>query len=180
MSPTASSTIVVERQRLAAQLELAGLEPRDVEQIVDEPADEVDLAADDAAHALGHGLVGLVLHDLDRGLQRLERIAQLVGEDREELVLAAVGLVHLRHLALERFGLESLALHRAARARGRGSGRRAAARPCACSSSVRSCSSMNTRRLRAQHLGADRLHQEVERAELVALEDLRRPARTGR
>ena len=49
---------------------------------------------------------------LDRGLQRLQRIAQLVGEDREELVLAAIDLGHLRDLALERLGLEALALHR--------------------------------------------------------------------
>ena len=35
---TASSTMRVEVDRLAPQLELAGGEPRDVEQIVDEPA----------------------------------------------------------------------------------------------------------------------------------------------
>ena len=65
-----------------------------------------------AAHARRHRRVGIVLEQLDRGLQRLQRVAQLVREDREELVLAAIGLGHLLHLALEHLGLEPLALHR--------------------------------------------------------------------
>ena len=36
----------------------------------------------------------------------MQRIAKLVGEDREELVLPAVGLGHLVDLALHREGLE--------------------------------------------------------------------------
>ena len=100
-----------------------------------------------------HRLVRIVLEDLDRGLQRLQRVAQLVGEDREELVLAAIGLGQLLHLALHRLGLEPPALRDAARARERAPAPGAAPRPCSRSSIVRSCSWTNTRRLRAQHLG---------------------------
>jgi sugar/nucleoside kinase (ribokinase family) len=59
---------VLQHERLAAQLQLAGLEARHVEQVVDQPTDMVDLALDDPAHALGHRLVGVVLHQLHRGL----------------------------------------------------------------------------------------------------------------
>ena len=55
----------------------------------------------------GTGASGIVLEHLDGGLQRLQRVAQLVREDREELVLAAIGLGHLLHLALEHLGLEA-------------------------------------------------------------------------
>ena len=70
----------------------------------------VDLALDDAADPRRDRLVRIVLEHLDGGLQRLQRVAQLVREDREELVLAAIGLGELRHLALHDLGLEPPAL----------------------------------------------------------------------
>ncbi len=158
-----------ERDRFASQLELAGVEARDVEQIVDEARDVMDLALDDAANPRGDRRIRIVLEDFDGGLQRLQRIAQLVREDREELVLAAIDLGHLLHLLLEDFSLEALALReQLALVRARlflpellgfllqldGALLQLHEHEC----------------LRAQHLGPDRLHEEVERAELVALQ----------
>ena len=61
----------VERDPLAPQLELAGVEPCDIEQVVDEPRDVMDLALDDAADPRGDRRVRIVLEHLDGRLQRL-------------------------------------------------------------------------------------------------------------
>jgi hypothetical protein len=78
----------------SAQLDLAAGDARDVEQVVDEARELAHLAVD---HVVGPLQArrggGLGAQDLDRVAHRSERIAQLVGEDREELVLAAVGLL---------------------------------------------------------------------------------------
>ena len=66
---------VIDLHGLAAELELAGLEPCDIEQIVDEAADVMDLALDDAAHAVGDRRIGVRFHQLDRGLERLQWVS---------------------------------------------------------------------------------------------------------
>ena len=89
-------------QRLAEQLvrvdgpglqpELTAADPGHVEQVVDQPGLEVDVAADHPEHraiVLRRGRV--VEHRGDGGEHRRQRSAQLVAEDGEELVLGAIG-----------------------------------------------------------------------------------------
>ena len=79
--------------RLLRQLDRASRDARDVEQIVDEPREMHGLAIDDVARPAQLGVVDRqARHDLDGVANRRERIAQLVREDREELVLVPVGL----------------------------------------------------------------------------------------
>ena len=80
---------VAQVDTLAAQLDLARGDARDVEQIVDHAREVRDLALDDAPLARIGRLVA-PRHDLERGDDRRERVAQLVAEHGEELVLGAV------------------------------------------------------------------------------------------
>jgi hypothetical protein len=80
---------VADVDALAAQLDLARGDPRDVEQVVDHPREVRDLALDHLPLAVGRRVAPR--HHLERGDDRRERIAQLVAEHREELVLGAVG-----------------------------------------------------------------------------------------
>ena len=82
---------VREVQALLAQLQLAARDARDLQQVVEQPRHVLDLAVDDVLRPLQLRL-GRVrrLADPRRVTDRRERVAQLVGEGREELVLAPV------------------------------------------------------------------------------------------
>ena len=85
---------------LLAELDLAPADPGDVHQVVDQPG-EVDHLP------LGHRPLGLdpsavpvrLSHQVEGVADRGERVAELVGERGEELVLAAVGLGQFLHAA---------------------------------------------------------------------------------
>ena len=79
-----------ELDELGLQLDLAARDARDVEQVVDQPRQVVDLALDDGALALRARLAAQP-HQLQRRQDRRQRVAQLVAEHRQELVLRAVG-----------------------------------------------------------------------------------------
>ena len=72
------------------QFDLAARDPRHVEKIVDQPRQVGDLAFDHGAGALGF-LGPLQLHQLQRGDNGRQRIAKLVPQHGEELVLRAIG-----------------------------------------------------------------------------------------
>ena len=86
-----------EIQRMARQADLARDHARHVEQVFHHVREVARLPRDDAARAAGQFAVGIdATEHLDRGRDRRQRIAQLVTEHREELVLRAV-----RRLGLE-------------------------------------------------------------------------------
>ena len=72
--------------------DLPARDARDVEQVVDEPDELPDLPLDDVAGPVAALLVGGHLEDGHGVVDRGERVAQLVGEHRQELVLVAVVL----------------------------------------------------------------------------------------
>src|SRR5207237_2254014 len=75
------------------QVELSGFEPRDEEQVVDEPQEPVGVALDDvevAARLLAERLV--VQRQLEVAHDRRQRRPQVVRDQRHELVLETVGL----------------------------------------------------------------------------------------
>ena len=76
-----------------AQLDLAAADARDVEQLVDDPHHVAGLTLDDGQLALGGAAIPL--HHLEGSHHRRERIAQLVPEHGEELVLAPVGVLQV-------------------------------------------------------------------------------------
>ena len=92
---------------LGLQLDAAAGDAGDVEQVVHQAREVVDLPLDDRAFALRSRLAAQ-LHQLQRRQDRRQRIAQLVSEHREELVLGpvralrghaqAVDLLARRHL----------------------------------------------------------------------------------
>ena len=88
---------------LAPQLDLAARDLRDVEQIVDQAGQVVDLPLDHLLLARDRALA-LVPHQPERGDDRRQRIAQLVAEHREELVLGAARRLQLAEQLLA-FGL---------------------------------------------------------------------------
>ena len=76
---------------LQAQHDLAGHHARDVEQIVDDPREVLHLAADDVAGArAGVVAAGRAGQHVGGAADGAERVAQLVAQHREELVLRAV------------------------------------------------------------------------------------------
>ena len=80
-----------EGERAPVEHDLARGHPAHVEQIIDQPREVLNLTADHRAGALG-GLVG-VAHDVEHvhgARDRAERIAQLVPEHGQELILRAV------------------------------------------------------------------------------------------
>jgi hypothetical protein len=87
------------------QRDHAARDARDVEQIVDETHEMLHLTLDDLAcpHALWLSEIAAA-QQLDRGADRRQWIAQLVSEDGEELVLAAVGFLEGGGRGLERRG----------------------------------------------------------------------------
>ena len=77
---------------LASQFDLAARDARDVQQIVDQPCQVIHLPLDDGRRA-GAGLVAVRrVEQRQRVADRRQRVAQLVREDGDELVLAMVGL----------------------------------------------------------------------------------------
>ncbi|MCY1204250.1 hypothetical protein D9M72_157740 [compost metagenome] len=75
--------------QVLAQRDAALVEARDIEQLVDQPGQVVQLAPDDVAraeHVLARGRQ--LLQHVGGTAQRCERVAQLVGEHGQELVLA--------------------------------------------------------------------------------------------
>ena len=89
--------------RSRAQLDLAARDARHVEQVVDQADQVVDLALDDGALVLER-LVAAQPHQLQRGQDRRQRVAQLVAEHRQELVLGAVGRLGLARAPLASVG----------------------------------------------------------------------------
>ncbi len=106
-----------ELQRLAPQMELAARHARDVEQVVEQVRHLRDLPIDDVAAPdhLRVALGGAAQH-LDRIADRRERVAQLVRERRDEVVLLAIGLAQrlLGVLALGDVHRDAEAAHRLA------------------------------------------------------------------
>ena len=81
---------VADFDRVPAKVDLAAGNPRDVEQIVDQPHQVAHLPVDDRPFALGAGIAAQ-RHQLQRRQDGRERIPQLVAEHRQELVLGAAG-----------------------------------------------------------------------------------------
>ena len=77
---------------LLAEPDLPAGDAGDVEQVVDEPGELPDLPLDDVARPAAVLLVGGHLQDGHGVVDRRQRVPQLVGEHRQELVLVAVGL----------------------------------------------------------------------------------------
>ena len=98
---TAAPTIGLQIGVLLAQLQRAVRDARDIQQIVEQQRHVLHLPLD---HVVGPALlrVGGVFVARDGGglANRRQRIAQLVRERREELVLAAIGLEQLALLQL--------------------------------------------------------------------------------
>ena len=85
----------VEIQLFLLKLDLSPGDPRDVKQIVDQPGQVRDLALDhrfSALHLLG--ITADMREDVEAVL-RCERVAQLVGEHREKLILPRVRVAKL-------------------------------------------------------------------------------------
>ena len=79
---------------LLVELDLAAGDPRDVEEVVDEPDHLLDLPVDHVARPAEVDVVDAeLLEELDGVADRREGIPQFVGEHRQELVLAAVVLL---------------------------------------------------------------------------------------
>src|SRR5262249_6400868 len=77
---------------LAAKLDLPQRDARDIEQIVHQPHQLAHLAVHHRAHLLGAPRVELASpEEVDAVAQWCERVAQLVAQGAEELVLALVG-----------------------------------------------------------------------------------------
>src|SRR6267142_622005 len=69
----------------------------DVEQVVDQPAQMVDLSLQNAARLRDlAGIVRRPAHDLKTGADRRHRVAQLVRQDRQELGLATISSLGAR------------------------------------------------------------------------------------
>ena len=81
----------VQSNIVALERDLSPGNARDIEQIVDEPHHVIDLPLDDVARALVLRVRQPVnLHQLHGRPDGRERIAQLVREHRQELVLAPI------------------------------------------------------------------------------------------
>ena len=77
--------------RLNAKLDLAAIDPRDVDQIVDESNEQIELPANQAARPCRPRRGGFIgVEDMESVADRRKRIAQLVREHGEEFVLAPV------------------------------------------------------------------------------------------
>ena len=133
-----------------------------------------ELAIADLDASLAQRLARALLREIEQRAQRRERVAQLVREDREELVLAMVGLgellVEAGELELGRGLVRRFETARAAVSSSRSSGLQPRER-------LRALLEREQRLgLRAQDLRRERLEQEVDRAELVRAQDVLRLA----
>ena len=86
---------VAQVDSLSVQLDLAGGDARDIEQVVDESRQVPDLALDDVPLRRGDSALP-ARHQLERGDDRRQRVAQLVAEHGQEFVLDAAGRFGLR------------------------------------------------------------------------------------
>ena len=105
-SPASPAYRLGQIERPSIQVDLSGDHTFDVEQVIDQMGEVADLPHDHAARA-GFGFSAAVRHleHLDGAVDGADRIAQLVGQHRQELVLhaavalgavaGAVGLVEL-------------------------------------------------------------------------------------
>ena len=81
-----------EIQRFALDIDQPPRDARDFQQIVHEANEVADLALHDGRHPRGNGVLEAAqFEELQTRQQRRQRIAQLVSERREELVLALIG-----------------------------------------------------------------------------------------
>ena len=80
---------------LPAQVDLAHGGARDVEEVVDQPREMGHLPLDHRPLAIGGGVRRSQPHDMERGEDGRQRVAKLVSEDGEELVLVAIRLQEL-------------------------------------------------------------------------------------
>src|SRR6476620_8803058 len=72
--------------------DLAGRDARAVEKVVDEMLEIARLAIDDVTHALEHGIaIADAFQELRTVADGGERVAQLVSERRQEMILAPLG-----------------------------------------------------------------------------------------
>ena len=92
---------VAEIDAHALERDLAARDARHLEQVVDQSHQVLDLALDDGA-LLEQDVAGAQLHQLQRGRDRRQRVAQLVPEHGQEFVLGAAGRLRLDRLGLER------------------------------------------------------------------------------
>ncbi len=86
--------------RAPVDLDVVGLDPRHVEQVVDEldePVGRLEDDVDELALALGH-VLGRALEQLDEALDRGQRTAQLVRGGRDELALGPLEASTLAHV----------------------------------------------------------------------------------
>ena len=95
---------LLNRQRLGRQTQLAAGDARHVEQVVDQP-DHLPTCRSSRSRCAAHRVAGVARqpHDLQGVADRGERVAQLVGERREELVLAPVGVAQCRRWRWRQF-----------------------------------------------------------------------------
>ena len=84
---------LTERDALQPELDLAAGDARDLQQVVDQPDHVVDLPVHDLERRLERSLGLRQRQRLQRVANRRERIAQLVRQRGQELVLAPVGLL---------------------------------------------------------------------------------------
>ena len=95
---------VCQDDAFSRELDLAGREARDVEQVVDETDEVAQLALHDVEGAVpGRVIQAETSHELEAVRERRERIANLVGERRDEFILPAVRFLE-RRLGLLEFG----------------------------------------------------------------------------
>jgi hypothetical protein len=87
---------------LALQLDVAAVDPRQIEQVVDELGEPRALALDDVLRSRRARIAvrGHPLQQLDRAADRRERIAQLVRERREKRALALLEIADRRRRLL--------------------------------------------------------------------------------
>ncbi len=101
------ANLVVDVERLAAQLDGPARDPRDIQQVLDQARHLRHLAVHRLEQRLRSlGLDFLGAQHVNRGAHGCQRVAQLVGEGRQEFVLALVGLLDLlvEHAVVERAG----------------------------------------------------------------------------
>jgi hypothetical protein len=96
----------IDGNALALELELATIDPADVEQVVDQAPQMIDLPAHHGADRGGGGRIGLHVQKRQAVEQRRHRIAQLVREHGEKAALVRIGQLQLGgalpHLASSR------------------------------------------------------------------------------
>ena len=96
-------------QRLPLEVDLSGDHATDLQQVVDDAREVAGLPGDHGASAGRHRLGCRALEEPRRRRQGAERVAQLVTQHRQELVLGPVRLLRLRE-QIGPLALDSLAL----------------------------------------------------------------------